>query len=150
MSYPFKACMEDHSEIMGIFYRYRDVFPHVRSDYIGRMIRKGTVLYTKGVVITFTIYKRNQAIGLEGIVASKGDCMLHQIVSDRLGKGYAYCVFNLFLRYVDTNVYLTVRESNHHAIAFYYQMGMEEIGKVHWAAGTIPGVIFLSRKEFIV
>lgn len=144
------ATMKDHANIMALFYMWRDVFPHVRSDYLQRMIRKGTVVWTKGVVITFTIYKRKQPIGLDGIVASKGDCMLHQIASECRGKGYAAEVFKLFLRYVDTNVYLTVRENNHRAVKFYYDMGMEELGEVYWAAGTIPGLIFVSRKEFIV
>lgn len=142
------ATAADHPEIMEIFAKHRDVFPHVRNDYVDRMIRKGSVVFDHGVVIAFTIYKRRQPIGIDGVIARKGDCILHQIVVDELGSGIATEVFDSFLEYVDTNVYLTVRANNRRAIKFYRREGMQEIGKISWSEGKIHGLIFLLRREY--
>ena len=43
---------------------------------------------------------------------------------------------------IDTNLYLSVRASNHKAIGFYNKMGMRQVGKTSWGNNTMKGLIY--------
>jgi len=132
------ATKSDFNDIKSLFYEHKDIFPHIRQDKILHHIETGNCIYDDEVVITFNIYKRKQKIG--NIVADKGDCILHQIVSK---SGNASKILKKFFEYINTKVYLSVRESNSEAIDFYRKNDMLEIGEIAWKNNTIPGKIFL-------
>ena len=72
---------KDYDKVNMIFQPYKkDYFPHLRKDYLQRMIKTGNVVLDKEVVITYNPYKRKNTLS-EGVIAEKGDCVLHQIAT---------------------------------------------------------------------
>ena len=132
------AIKSDFNDIKSLFYKHKEIFPHIRQDKLLHYIETGNCIYDNEVAITFNVYKRKVRIG--NIVANKGDCILHQIVSK---SGKASKTLQDFFKYIDTKVYLTVRESNTKAIDFYLKNDMLKIGEIAWKNNTIPGKIFL-------
>ena len=132
------AIKSDFNDIKSLFYKHKEIFPHIRQDKLSHYIETGNCIYDNEVAITFNVYKRKVRIG--NIVANKGDCILHQIVSK---SGKASKILQDFFKYIDTKVYLTVRESNTKAIDFYLKNDMLKIGEIAWKNNTIPGKIFL-------
>ena len=128
----------DFNDIKSLFYKHKEIFPHIRQDKLLHYIETGNCIYDNEVAITFNVYKRKVRIG--NIVANKGDCILHQIVSK---SGKASKTLQDFFKYINTKVYLTVRESNTKAIDFYLKNDMLKIGEIAWKNNTIPGKIFL-------
>lgn len=136
------AILKDLENIKEIFKPYKkDYFPHVRNDYLTRMIKSGNVILDKDVVITYNHYKRKQTI-TEGVIAEKGDCVLHQIVSKN-HDGSATDVLQRFFKQVNVRVFLTVRSSNATAKKFYKRNGMKIVGQTSWANSTIAGDVYL-------
>jgi len=136
------ANLQDLEIIKDIFKPYKkDYFPHVRNDYLTRMIKSGNVILDKDVVITYNHYKRKQKI-TEGVIAEKGDCVLHQIVSKN-HDGSATDVLQRFFKQVNVRVFLTVRSSNATAKKFYKRNGMKIVGQTSWANSTIAGDVYL-------
>mgnify|MGYP000754754875 FL=1 len=132
------AIKSDFNDIKSLFYKHKEIFPHIRQDKLLHYIETGNCIYDNEVAITFNVYKRKVRIG--NIVANKGDCILHQIVSK---SGKASKTLQDFFKYINTKVYLTVRESNTKAIDFYLKNDMLKIGEIAWKNNTIPGKIFL-------
>ena len=134
--------MQNTREVYNIFKQHKDVFPHVRLDFIRRKINTDRCVYESGVVINYTIYKRRQKVGLI-LVAKKGDVMLNQIANTKPGNGRSEEVLRRF--FVMTKgrvVWLTVRADNKRAIRFYEKMGFELMGDISWKSGEIKGCIF--------
>jgi hypothetical protein len=135
------ACLEQLDEIYKMLAKYRkNIFPHIRKDYVQRNILSHNVIYQDGVAIIFNVYKRKQKMGAYS--AFKNDVILHQIVSN---SGNAKKVLLCFFKYVKTNVWLTVRSDNVKANDFYKQNGMIDVGKISWKKGTIPGKIYYKK-----
>ena len=116
----YHAVKSDFEKVKEIFYLHKKWFPHVRTDYMKRMIAKKNLILENDVVITYNFYKRKQKIG--DVQAFKGDCILHQIVAKT--KGTASDVLQKFFKFVNHNplgkrVYLSVRSDNEMAKNFY-------------------------------
>jgi antitoxin component YwqK of YwqJK toxin-antitoxin module len=147
----YHAKESDLDVIMNIFKKNREWFPHVRKFHINTRIGRKQVILEDGVVITYHYYTRNQPLskldkdGNElgpSVIAEKGDCILHQIVTNEKGK--ASIVLQKFFDYVKSKrVYLSVRSNNEIAIKFYLKNGMKLVGHTHWSDGKMPGDIFL-------
>jgi len=147
----YHAKESDLDVIMDIFKKNREWFPHVRKFHINTRIGRKQVILEDGVVITYHYYTRNQPLskldkdGNElgpSVIAEKGDCILHQIVTNEKGK--ASIVLQKFFDYVKSKrVYLSVRSNNEIAIKFYLKNGMKLVGHTHWSDGKMPGDIFL-------
>jgi hypothetical protein len=132
------AVESEAREIYSLMNTRKDIFPHIRFDYVQRACREGRCVYEDGVVIIYQRYKRTVQLGTVRIPA--GSVMLHQIIS-KYPKA-ASRVFPRFCDAVEADVYLSVRESNVWARAFYERMGMTAIGTVSWMQGALPGVIY--------
>lgn len=137
------ATLSDYPEIVKVFGENRDIFPHIRTDYIHRMIEQSKCVYQDGIVITFNVYKRNNAIGT--VIAPRGSCTIKQIVNANKGNGVASTVLNEFLDWMGTDTYLSVREDNLRAIRFYLKNGFEWAGTTSWKNGTIPGNVYVFK-----
>ena len=139
---PNKAKIEEIKEIYGIFAQYKEVFPHIRFDYLQRKIDSGCCVYEDDVVITYTVYKRKQRIGDN--CAIKGEVMLHQIVNANPSNGKSVEVLNRFFEHTVEGkpVWLTVRTDNKRAIKFYEKIGFEDMGDIYWMKGELPGKVF--------
>ena len=140
----YHAVKSDFEKVKEIFYLHKKWFPHVRTDYMKRMIAKKNLILENDVVITYNFYKRKQKIG--DVQAFKGDCILHQIVAKT--KGTASDVLQKFFKFVNHNplgkrVYLSVRSDNEMAKNFYLKNNMKLIGKTSWSKGTLPGDVFV-------
>lgn len=135
------ATPDQLNEIYSHFYKTREWFPHIRKDYLCRMIESGNVIYQQGVIIIYKRYKRKNRIS-EKAVANKGDIMLHQILNTKRGSKKASAVLRLFFLYVQAPVWLTVRRENEIAVNFYRRQGMEEIDTTSWMNKTLPGLVF--------
>ena len=48
----------DFEAVKEIFYQHKKWFPHIRTDYMKRMIAKNNLIYDNDVVITYKFYKR--------------------------------------------------------------------------------------------
>jgi len=154
----YHAKESDLDVIMDIFKKNREWFPHVRSFHIKTRIGRGQVILEDGVVITYHLYTRNQPLskldkdGNElgpSVMAEKGDCILHQIVTNERGK--ASIVLQKFFKTVESNkVYLSVRSNNDIAIKFYLKNDMKLVGHTHWSDGKMPGNIYLYENHLYV
>ena len=144
----YHAVKSDFEKVKEIFYLHKKWFPHVRTDYMKRMIAKKNLILENDVVITYNFYKRKQKIG--DVQAFKGDCILHQIVSKT--KGTASDVLQRFFKFVNHNplgkrVYLSVRSDNEIAKNFYLKNNMKLVGKTSWAKGTLPGDVYMYNEN---
>ena len=133
------AVPSDFEKVKSIFYSHKKWFPHVRTDYMKRMIANKKLILEDGILITFHHCKRKQKIG--DIQAFKDDCILHQIAAK--GKGTASDVLQKFFKFVNRRVYLSVRSDNEIAKNFYLKNNMKLIGKTSWAKGTLPGDVYV-------
>ena len=139
---PKLATIEEIKEIYAIFAQHKDVFPHIRFDYLQRKIDSGSCVYEDDVVITYNVYKRKQRIGDN--YAVKGEVMLHQIVNANPSNGKSSDVLQGFFEHTveGKTVWLTVRSDNKRAIKFYEKIGFEDMGDVYWMKGKLPGKVF--------
>ena len=131
----------DFESVKEIFYQHKKWFPHIRTDYIKRMIAKENLIFDNDVVITYNFYKRKQRIG--DVIAQQGDCILHQIAAKH-HNGSASQALQKFFEFVNPRrVYLSVRSDNEIAKKFYVKNNMKLIGSTTWAKGTLPGDVYL-------
>ena len=131
----------DFEAVKEIFYQHKKWFPHIRTDYMKRMIAKNNLIYDNDVVITYNFYKRKQRIG--DIIAQQGDCILHQIAA-KYHNGSASQALQKFFEFVNPRrVYLSVRRDNETAKKFYLKNNMKLVGSTTWAKGTLPGDVYL-------
>jgi hypothetical protein len=136
------ATKKQSKDIYQHFRARREWFPHIRKDYLERMIAAGNVIFQDGVIIIYKHYQRRNQIGTSKTSAEKGDVMLHQILNIRPGSGRAHKVLRAFFKMMCAPVWLTVRKSNSHAIKFYLKNGMKKVGTTAWMSGSMPGVVF--------
>tara|TARA_R110002020_G_scaffold51965_6_gene146593 strand:+ start:585 stop:1037 length:453 start_codon:yes stop_codon:yes gene_type:complete len=132
------ALPSDFESIKNIFYSYRAIFPHIRTDYLRRQIASNNCVFHNGIVITYNIYKRKQRIG--DCQAFKGDCILHQIVKEEGSD--ATNALQDFFQYVNAPVWLSVRRDNLRAKKYYEKNNMEKVGEIYWAKGKLPGDVY--------
>mgnify|MGYP000002801394 FL=1 len=138
------ATIDDFDKVWKIFNDNKKWFPHVRKSHIRNRLEWGQVVFENNVVITHQIYKRNGKIGRDtDVVTQTGDCILHQIVKGT--DGNARKTMEDFFAYVNTNVYLSVREENTIACKFYEKVGMKQVGTISWSKGTMAGLVW--KKE---
>ena len=131
----------DFETVKEIFYQHKKWFPHIRTDYMKRMIAKENLIYDNDVVITYNFYKRKQRIG--DVIAQQGDCILHQIAA-KYHNGSASRVLQKFFEFVNPRrVFLSVRSDNEIAKKFYLKNNMKLVGTTSWARGTLPGDVYL-------
>ena len=131
----------DFESVKEIFYQHKKWFPHIRTDYMKRMIAKENLIFDNDVVITYNFYKRKQRIG--DVIAQQGDCILHQIAAKH-HNGSASQALQKFFEFVNPRrVYLSVRTDNEIAKKFYVKNNMKLIGSTTWAKGTLPGDVYL-------
>tara|TARA_B100000965_G_C18990814_1_gene498158 strand:+ start:78 stop:506 length:429 start_codon:yes stop_codon:yes gene_type:complete len=133
------AKIDDFDTVWNTFKKNKKYFPHIRTDYLKRMIARGQVVLDKGVIITYNVYKRKTRIG--DVLCQPNDVILHQIVADKRD-GSASVVLNDFFKFLNKRVFLSVRSENEIAKRFYEKNGMLRIGSISWARGTIPGDIY--------
>jgi hypothetical protein len=139
------ATMADYDAIVAIFKQHRSIFPHVRTDYIRRMIESKRCFFKNGVVITFTVYQRSNMIG--NFRAHKGSICIKQIAAQNPGNGNTEKELNDFLSKWDEICFLSVRADNDRAIRFYKKTGFIPVGKIEWNSksspnGKISGIVF--------
>ena len=131
----------DFETVKEIFYQHKKWFPHIRTDYMKRMIAKDNLILDNDVVITYNFYKRKQRIG--DVIAQQGDCILHQIAA-KYHNGSASRVLQKFFVFVTPRrVFVSVRSDNEIAKKFYLKNNMKLVGTTSWARGTLPGDVYL-------
>ena len=131
----------DFESVKEIFYQHKKWFPHIRTDYMKRMIAKENLIFDNDVVITYNFYKRKQRIG--DVIAQQGDCILHQIAAKH-HNGSASQALQKFFEFVNPRrVYLSVSIDNEIAKKFYLKNNMKLVGSTSWAKGTLPGDVYL-------
>ena len=131
----------DFETVKEIFYQHKKWFPHIRTDYMKRMIAKDNLILDNDVIITYNFYKRKQKIG--NVIAQQGDCILHQIAA-KYHNGSASRVLQKFFEFVNPRrVFLSVRSDNEIAKKFYLKNNMKLVGTTSWARGTLPGDVYL-------
>jgi len=135
----------DIDELYAHFYACREWFPHIRKDYLLRMLEAGTVVYSRGIIIVYAVYKRKQHLGTA--TASAGEVILHQILNTTLTAEVpnvnATSVLAAFFKHVGCPVWLTVRSENKRAIRFYLKNGFKKTGTIAWMSGKLPGTVFV-------
>jgi predicted negative regulator of RcsB-dependent stress response len=133
----------DFDVVKEIFSQHKQWFPHVRQDYIKRMIASGNLILDNGVIITYNYYKRKQRIGT--ITAQQGDCILHQIVAKN--RGTASQTLQNFFNWTNRRVFLSVRNDNQIAKKFYEKNGMDLVGFTSWSKSgvkdALPGDVYM-------
>ena len=88
------ACSDDFERVKEIFYQHKEWFPHVRTDYMMRMIEDKQLILDNDVIITFHHTKSKQTVG--NVIVPKYSTILHQIANGTQGKGNAREVLNRF------------------------------------------------------
>ena len=134
----------DFEKVKEIFYQHKQWFPHVRTDYMRRMIASGNLILDNDVIITYNYYKKRQRIGT--LTAQQGDCVLHQIAAKHRN-GSASQVLQNFFKWTNRRVFLSVRSDNLIAKKFYEKNGMDLIGFTSWSKGgvknALPGDVYM-------
>jgi RimJ/RimL family protein N-acetyltransferase len=131
----------DFDVVKEIFSQHKQWFPHVRQDYIKRMIASGNLILDNDVIITYNYYKRKQRIGT--ITAQQGDCILHQIAAKHKNGSASQALQKFFEFVKPRRVFLSVRSDNEIAKKFYVKNNMKLVGSTTWAKGTLPGDVYL-------
>lgn len=144
-----RASVSDVTVIYGAFQTRKDVFPHVRSDYVHRACEQGRCIYDSGIVIIWQQYVKTVRLG--SVTIPKGSVMLHQILNTTDARETAADVFKRFCELVKGlgPIYLSVRESNARARRFYEKHGMTPAGRIAWSGGKIPGLIYCYQEKKI-
>ena len=134
----------DTIEVKSIFNQHKEWFPHIRQDYIKRMIASGNLILDNDVIITYNYYKRKQRIGT--VTAQQGDCVLHQIAAKNRN-GSASQELQNFFKWTNRRVFLSVRSDNLIAKKFYEKNGMDLIESTSWSLGgvknALPGDVYM-------
>ena len=134
----------DTIEVKSIFNQHKEWFPHIRQDYIKRMIASSNLILDNDVIITYNYYKRKQRIGT--VTAQQGDCVLHQIAAKNRN-GSASQELQNFFKWTNRRVFLSVRSDNLIAKKFYEKNGMNLIGSTSWSLGgvknALPGDVYM-------
>jgi len=128
----------DTIEVKSIFNQHKEWFPHIRQDYIKRMIASGNLILDNDVIITYNYYKRKQRIGT--VTAQQGDCVLHQIAAKNRN-GSASQELQNFFKWTNRRVFLSVRSDNLIAKKFYEKNGMDLIGSTSWSLGGVKNAL---------
>ena len=140
-------------EVKDIFYQYKELFPHIRTDYMRRMIESGNLILDNDVIITYNYYKRNyklvrSSLGemSQKIIMQPNDCILHQIAAKNRN-GSASEVLQRFFKWTKRRVFLSVRSENVIAKRFYEKNGMKLVGQTSWTLdgvkGALPGDVYM-------
>ena len=143
----------DTIEVKSIFKQHKEWFPHIRQDYIKRMIDSGNLILDNDVIITYNYYKRNYKLVKSSmgemsqkIIMQPNDCILHQIAAKNRN-GSASEALQKFFKWTNRRVFLSVRSDNVIAKAFYERNDMKLIGKTSWTKdgvkNALPGDIYL-------
>jgi len=135
-----KATLKDFDRIWSIFKKYKNVFPHIRTDYLKRQIKNRNVIFENNVVLVTSKYKRK--VNLGNRTFDKNTIIIHQIVNDDVGNGCSSVLIKKFLNEVRNKIILTVRKSNKIARRFYEKNNFKEVGKIFWSNNQIEGVIY--------
>ena len=114
------ATIENYDEIWSVFKKNRDIFPHIRADYLKREINKSNVIFDSGVIIVKGVYQKKVHLGDQTF--EKGTSIIHQIVNSERGNGNASKILKKFLDESNDKVILTVRKSNEVARNWYNQL----------------------------
>ena len=142
------ATIDDFDEVWKIFKDNKKWFPHVRTFHVKNRLNWGQVILQDGILITEQEYKRSGKIGRDtNVETKKGDRIIHQIINSKPNNGNAKKVIEEYFKYVDTDVYLTVREENVPANKFYKKIGMEKVGYINWSKGKMLGNVWLKRLD---
>tara|TARA_B100000519_G_C14089634_1_gene365664 strand:+ start:150 stop:659 length:510 start_codon:yes stop_codon:yes gene_type:complete len=153
----------DLEEIMDVFKQYKDVFPHIRSDKIERMVKSGNVVWEEKVLITYNWYKRKQKLGyiersqfgdFDMVVkapyeAQENDCILHQIAAKNQGDGSGKRVFERFLEFNNgRDIILSVRSENKRARSFYENYGFDVKSDIEWGkTKQVKGKVYVLKQR---
>ena len=133
----------DYDVVKDIFNQHKEWFPHIRQDYIKRMIVSNNLILDNEVIITYNYYKKKQRIGT--ITAQQGDCVLHQIAAKN--KGTASKILQEFFKWNNRRVFLSVRSDNIIAKKFYEKNGMDLVGFTSWSKSgvknALPGDVYM-------
>jgi RimJ/RimL family protein N-acetyltransferase len=143
----------DFDVVKDIFYQHKEWFPHIRTDYMRRMIASGNLILDNEVIITYNYYKRNYKLVKSSmgemsqkIIMQPNDCILHQIAAKNRN-GSASEALQRFFKWTNRRVFLSVRSDNVIAKAFYERNDMKLIGKTSWTKdgvkNALPGDIYL-------
>ena len=143
----------DFDVVKDIFNQHKEWFPHVRTDYMRRMIASGNLILDNDVIITYNYYKRNYKLVKSSmgemsqkIIMQPNDCILHQIAAKNRN-GSASEALQKFFKWTNRRVFLSVRSDNVIAKAFYERNDMKLIGKTSWTKdgvkNALPGDIYL-------
>ena len=135
-----KATLKDFDNIWSIFKKYKNVFPHIRTDYLKRQIKNRNVIFENNVVLVTSKYKRK--VNLGNRTFDKNTIIIHQIVNDDVGNGCSSVLIKKFLNEVRNKIILTVRKSNKIARRFYEKNNFKEVSKIFWSNNQIEGVIY--------
>lgn len=135
-----RATLKDFDKIWSIFKKYKNVFPHIRTDYLKRQIKSRNVIFENNVVLITSKYKRK--VNLGNRTFDKDTIIIHQIVNDDIGNGCSSVLIKKFLNEVRNKIILTVRKSNKIARRFYEKNNFKEVGKIFWSNNQIEGVIY--------
>jgi len=134
------ATLKNFDEIYSVFKQNRKIFPHIRTDYLKRQIKRNNVIFDSGVILIKGVYKKTVHLGNQ--TYQKGTNIIHQIVNSEKGNGNANKVLNNFLTSIKNKVILTVRNSNKVARNFYEKNDFKQAGLINWSNNTIKGVIY--------
>jgi|3_EtaG_2_1085321.scaffolds.fasta_scaffold74909_2 RimJ/RimL family protein N-acetyltransferase len=143
----------DFEKVKEIFYQHKQWFPHIRTDYMRRMIESGNLILDNDVIITYNYYKRNyklvrSSLGemSQKIIMQPNDCILHQIAAKNRN-GSASEVLQRFFEWTNRRVFLSVRSDNLTAKKFYKKNGMKIVGHTSWTKdgvkNALPGDVYM-------
>jgi hypothetical protein len=133
---------EQTKEIYSMFMQHKDMFPHLRQDYIKRKIEtQECVLYGTSTAVV-SRYKKKTRLG--DCHALRGDWIIHQVTNTEQGNGDILKCVHAILHMQDSvggDAWACIRSANPRSRGFFAKVGFKEIGEIMWANGALPGVV---------
>ena len=137
---------EQTKEIYNMYMNYKDMFPHLRQDYIKRKIEGQECVLFGTCASVISRYKKKTRLG--DCHALRGDWISHQSVNLEQGNGDMKKFITTVLKMLDKtggDFWTCIRTENVRSIGFRQKMGFEIVGEIVWANGTLPGVVMVRR-----
>lgn len=147
--------MDKAKEIYQLFIKHKAVFPHIRFDYLKRMLVKRQIItcYEEEGRLVGALVWMQYKVTASHALGCKGDIQIKQIVVDPAEQGR--CVAGGLFDVIEhiarkrnaSRLCLSVRASNRRACRFYEKMGMQKVGERVWKekGQDLPGYVYVKN-----
>jgi hypothetical protein len=138
------AKLSDLKTIEAGFKLYKDIFHHIRHDYLIRQTTAGNVFVGFGCIAVIQQLRKGGMVGEYRY--SRDEWHLHQFLNlDKANSINPYKFMKSWIksRLGNSRVFCTNRVDNDTSNKWHEAFGFKHVAKIAWKQGTIPGRVYL-------